>query len=174
MRHKAPPTGIAMRYHSPMPPARKKPTRAPARRTKRAPARRTKRAPARRAPVRPAARRPARQAPARPAPRLQYLVFTWAPEEVLEEWNEWHTNVHIPNVLKTPQMRAARKYRLAQAALPGDWPFQYVTIYELNSMADFEAYRSGPGIALRKEHDDRWGDVVRIARILIREDQRTL
>lgn len=106
--------------------------------------------------------------------RVQYIVFCWAPEEVLEEWNDWHTNVHIPNVLKAPQMRSARKYRLVEAALPGDLPWQYVTIYVLDSLREFEAYRAGPGIALRKEHDARWGDVVKVARILISEEQRIL
>lgn len=104
--------------------------------------------------------------------RVLYYVFTWVPDEVLEEWNEWHSGTHIPNVLKAPQMHAARKYRLTQATFPGDWQPQYVTIYELDSIADFDAYRTGPGVALRAEHDQRYGDVVRIARMLIREDDR--
>ncbi len=106
--------------------------------------------------------------------RVLYFVFTWAPAEVLDEWNEWHNRVHVPNVLKTPQMRGARKYHLTQATFPGDWQPQYLTIYELDSFADFEAYRSGPGVALRAEHDARYGDVVRIARVLVREDDRIL
>jgi hypothetical protein len=116
---------------------------------------------------------PKKQGEARDA-RVQYIVFCWAPEEVLEEWNEWHTKVHIPNVLKAPQMRSARKYRLVEAAFPGDLPWQYVTVYVLDSLRDFEAYRAGPGVALRKEHDARWGDVVKVARILISEEQRIL
>jgi hypothetical protein len=106
--------------------------------------------------------------------RIQYLVFTWVPEQMLEEWNEWHTQVHIPNILKAPQMLSARKYRLSEVSLPGEWPFQYLTVYELDSVGDLHAYRSGPGIALRKEQDDRWGDVIRIARFVVSEDERTL
>jgi hypothetical protein len=117
---------------------------------------------------------PAKGDAARPGPRVQYLVFTWMPDELLEEWNEWHNQVHIPNVLRAPQMRGARKYRISEAALPGEWPFQYVTIYALDSLKEFEAYRGGPGSALRKEHDARWGDVGRIARIVISEEQRIL
>jgi hypothetical protein len=118
-----------------------------------------------------AAKRPA---PASRDARVQYIVFCWAPEEVLDDWNEWHTNVHIPNVLEAPQMRSARKYRLLEAAFPGDLPWQYVTIYVLDSLKDFEAYRTGPGIALRKDHDARWGDVVKVARIVVSEEQRVL
>jgi len=106
--------------------------------------------------------------------QVRYMVLTWAPEEVLEEWNEWHTNVHIPNVLKTPQMRGAHKYRISEAAFPGDLPWQYMTIYLLDSLQDFQAYRKGPGVALRKEHDSRWGDVVKVARIVVCEDKRIL
>ena len=43
--------------------------------------------------------------------------------------------------------------------------------------ADAESGRgdkAGPGVALRKEHDARWGDVVKVARILISEEQRIL
>jgi uncharacterized protein DUF4286 len=106
--------------------------------------------------------------------RILYYIFTWVPEEILEEWNEWHTNVHIPNVLKAPQMRGAKKYRLTQATFPSDWQPQYVTIYELDSFADFEAYRAGPGVALRAEHDALYGDVERIARVVVREADRIL
>ena len=45
--------------------------------------------------------------------KVRYAVFTWVPEELLASWNEWHNEVHVPEVLETPQMRAARKYRVA-------------------------------------------------------------
>ena len=112
--------------------------------------------------------------PGGPGSRIQYLVFTWVPEQMLEEWNEWHTQVHIPNILKTPQMRSARKYRLSEVSLPGEWPFQFLTVYELDSLEDLKAYRSGPGMALRKEQDERWGDVIRVARFAVSEDERIL
>ena len=112
--------------------------------------------------------------PGGPKHRVQYLVFTWVPEQMLEEWNDWHTQVHIPNILKTPQMRAARKYRLREVSLPGEWPFQYLTVYDLDSLADLHAYRAGPGVALRKEQDERWGDVIRVARFVVSEDERVL
>ena len=106
--------------------------------------------------------------------RVLDYVFTWVPEEIREEWNEWHTNVHIPNVLKAPQMRAAKKYRLTQATFPGDWQPQYVTVYELDSFADFQAFIAGPGVALRAVHDAMYGDVERIARVVVREAVRIL
>ena len=51
-------------------------------------------------------------------PRVRYVVFTWVPEDLLESWNQWHNEVHVPEVLETPQMRAARKYRVADTTLP--------------------------------------------------------
>ena len=112
--------------------------------------------------------------PGGPAHRVQYLVFTWVPEPMLDEWNEWHTQVHIPNILKSSLMRSARKYRLWEASLPGEWPFQFLTVYELDSLDDLKAYRAGPGVALRKEQDERWGDVIRVARFVVSEDERIL
>lgn len=112
--------------------------------------------------------------PRGPMSRIRLLVFTWVPEQFLEEWNEWHTQVHIPNILKAPQMSAARKYRLTEVSLPGEWPFQFLTVYELDSLEDLHAYRTGPGVALRKEQDDRWGDMIRVARFVVSEDERIL
>jgi len=98
---------------------------------------------------------------------IRYAVFTWVPEELLAEWNDWHNRVHIPKVLSAPEMRGARKYRVAEASFPGDWKPQYVTVYQLDSLEDYESYRRGPGILRRREYDDRYGDVGRVARVLL-------
>ncbi len=97
---------------------------------------------------------------------VRYEVYTWVPEEMLAEWNDWHNRVHIPRVLAAPQMRSARKFRVHEST--GDLRFrpQYVTVYELSSAAEFEAYRTGPGVALKREYDERYGGVGKIARIL--------
>jgi hypothetical protein len=103
---------------------------------------------------------------------IRYVVFTWVPDELLAEWSDWHNRVHIPNVLSAPQMRGARKFRVAQAAFPGGWKPQFVTIYQLDSLEDFEAYRRGPGVLRRREYDDRYGDVGLVARVVLGEEIR--
>jgi len=100
---------------------------------------------------------------------VRYEVYTWVPEDMLAEWNDWHNRVHIPHVLAAPQMKSVRKFRVHESA--GDLRFrpQYVTVYELASLADFEAYRTGPGAALKREYDERYGGVGKIARIIYAE-----
>src|SRR5258705_12302301 len=88
---------------------------------------------------------------------VRYEVYTWVPEDMLAEWNDWHNRVHIPHVLAAPQMKSVRKFRVQDST--GDLRFrpQFVTVYELASAADFETYRMGPGIALKREYDERYG-----------------
>lgn len=103
-------------------------------------------------------------------PKVKYIVYTWVPEERLAEWNDWHNSVHIPDVLRSGYMRSARKYRVADNSLPGAWQPQYATVYELDSMADFEAYVAGPGVALRQDYADQYGAIGHIARMVLAEE----
>lgn len=103
--------------------------------------------------------------------RVRYVVYTWVPEQILDEWNKWHNRVHIPHVLATSQMRGVRKYRVVDTTVGLDFSPQYVTMYDLESLEAFEAYRSGPGVALRSEYDERYGGVGRIARMVLTETQ---
>ena len=100
---------------------------------------------------------------------VRYLVFTWVPEELLDTWDAWHSEVHVPDVVSCPQIRSARKYRLTDSSLSGDWQAQYVMIYELASLADFEAYIAGPGVALRQDYTERYGAFGKIARLALTE-----
>jgi putative acetyltransferase len=101
--------------------------------------------------------------------RVRYVVYTWVPEEILEAWNDWHNRVHIPRVLAAPQMRGVSKYRVVDSTVEIGFKPQYVTVYELESLDDFEAYRAGLGAALRKEYDERYGGVGKIARMVLAE-----
>lgn len=100
---------------------------------------------------------------------VRYVVYTWVPEEMLAEWNDWHNRVHIPHVMAAPQMRSVRKFRVGESS--GDLRFrpQYATIYELRSPQDFEAYRTGPGVVAKREYDERYGGIGKIARLVMAE-----
>lgn len=106
------------------------------------------------------------------AGNVQYIVFTWVPEEQLDEWNEWHNTEHIPTVLNAPQIGSARKYRVHDTSFPAEWQPQYATVYQVDSVEDMDAYVKGPGIALRQEYADRYGAVGKIARMILVEEQR--
>jgi hypothetical protein len=101
---------------------------------------------------------------------VRYLVFTWVPEDLLDTWNTWHTEVHVPDVVSTPQIQRARKCRLVDSSLPLDWQPQYVTIYDLDSLRDFESYVAGPGVALRQDYAEHYGQVGKIARLVLTEE----
>ena len=104
------------------------------------------------------------------AERVLYVVRTWVPKERLEEWNDWHTNVHVRDVVAQPQVRRARKYRVAEDNTPAEWPAQYITVYEFDSLDDWESYRSGEEAArLRKDYTDRYGEVGKISRQVLVE-----
>ena len=106
--------------------------------------------------------------PTRP---VKYIVFTWVPDDKLDEWNEWQTNEHIPDVLGTGHIRAARKYRVADNSLPGTWQPQYATVYELDSMTDLDAYLAGPATLMRQKQAERYGAIGKIARMVLVEDE---
>ena len=101
-------------------------------------------------------------------PRAVYTVRTWVPEDQLEEWSEWHTEVHVADVAAQPGVRSARKYRVTEDNHPGEWTPQYITIYEFDSLGAFEAYRDSPaGARLRKEYADHYGATGKISRQVV-------
>jgi len=103
---------------------------------------------------------------------VRYLVYTWVPDSMLEEWNAWHNDEHIPAVLNSGFMRRARKFRVHDTSLPLAWQPQYVTVYELDSLADFEAYARGPGVELRRDYQERYGNSGQIARMVLAEGRQ--
>ena len=101
--------------------------------------------------------------------KVRYEVYTWVPEDMLTEWNDWHSRVHIPHVMAAPQMKSVRKFRVQESS--GDLRFrpQYVTVYELESLEAFESYRTGAGVEMKREYEERYGGVGKIARIVYSE-----
>jgi len=103
----------------------------------------------------------------RGAGSVRYVVYTWVPDEMLPEWNDWHNQVHIPRVLASPEMRGARKYRVLETTVDFGFKPQFVTVYELDRLDDFQSYRAGRGVELKREYDERYGGVGKIARMLL-------
>lgn len=103
--------------------------------------------------------------------RALYVVSTWVREDRLDEWYGWHAEVHIPDVAAQPGVIRATRYRVIEDNMPQEWTAQYVTVYEFESLAAFEAYRSSDEAArLRADHTDRYGASVRLAREVLVED----
>ncbi len=102
--------------------------------------------------------------------RVLYVVRTWVPEQMLEEWNRWHSEVHMPDVASQPGIISARKFRVADDSTPADWPAQYITIYEFESWQAWQAYNEGQEAArLRHDYAQRYGEKGKIARQVLVE-----
>ena len=102
--------------------------------------------------------------------RALYIVSTWVAPEQLEEWYRWHSEVHIPDVAAQPGVVRATKYRVVEDNKPSEWAAQYVTVYEFESLAAFEAYRAGDEAArLRADHAEHYGADGKIARQVLVE-----
>jgi hypothetical protein len=61
------------------------------------------------------------------------IVLTRPVEGREDEYNDWYTNIHLPEVLGTEGFLAAQRFKLAGGP---DAPAPYLAIYEIES-ADF-------------------------------------
>lgn len=65
--------------------------------------------------------------------RYKFVVLTNAVEGREDEYNDWYTNVHLPDVLAIPGIVAAERFRLAPAQRSPAQPFKYLAIYEVET-----------------------------------------
>lgn len=63
--------------------------------------------------------------------RLLYIVLTNATPGDDEQFNDWYTNTHIPDVLAVPGFVAAQRFRLVDHPALRPYPFRYLAIYEV-------------------------------------------
>ena len=64
----------------------------------------------------------------------KFIVLTNAVEGRDGEYNDWYSNVHLPDVLAIPGMVKAERFELAEfqrSALP--LPYRYLAIYEIET-----------------------------------------
>jgi hypothetical protein len=48
-----------------------------------------------------------------------------------DEYNDWYTNTHLPDVLAIPGITGARRFKASDAAPPPDGAPEYCAVYEL-------------------------------------------
>jgi hypothetical protein len=69
-----------------------------------------------------------------------YLVFSNPVDESQEQdFNEWYDEVHLPEVLATPGMVSARRYKMRETKfgdLIGTPPQRFLVVYEMNDDPD--------------------------------------
>ncbi len=103
-------------------------------------------------------------------PALYVVTIEVAPGSEAE-WNTWHEQVHIPEVLREPGFLGCRKWRDTATADEG-W-VRYVCTYELTELGALERYAASDAAKhLRAESDRKFGYVTRIRRQVLTEVAR--
>jgi hypothetical protein len=102
------------------------------------------------------------------AKRVLYMIWAHVDKQIEDDWNRWMDEVHIPNITRADGFIGGRKFKLERDA--AGMSFNYVTVYEVESMEAFENYRvSDYADNMRQEVGDRYGDKVMSARTILEE-----
>src|SRR5262245_648059 len=95
--------------------------------------------------------------------RVAYTVTIEVAPAVEAEWDRWHSEVHIPEILAQPGFLGATKYR-DESPCFDDW-VRYVCRYDVESGEALAAYLRGSESArIRADHDTRWRTTTRVSR----------
>jgi antibiotic biosynthesis monooxygenase (ABM) superfamily enzyme len=101
-------------------------------------------------------------------PHVLYIVTVDVSPAAEAAWNNWHTRFHMTEMLQQPGFVGARKY-IEPSPLTDGW-FRYVVFYELDSPTSLAAYeQSEAAQRIRADHEQRFGDVTRVARRILHE-----
>jgi hypothetical protein len=104
--------------------------------------------------------------------RCLYVVTVEVSPAAEKAWDAWHTEEHIPEVLREPGFVTARKYKDTNFAM-GRWS-RYVINYELESVSAFERYQSSEAAPrLRQLHIEKFGLETRVTRQVLVETSPT-
>lgn len=72
-----------------------------------------------------------------PKKKALYLVFSEPTEGMEEEYNRWYDNVHLKQVVETPGIVAAQRFKIAKDdSSPDAPPEHYLAVYEIDSEMD--------------------------------------
>ncbi|HVE82296.1 MAG TPA: DUF4286 family protein [Myxococcales bacterium] len=101
-------------------------------------------------------------------PHVLYIVTVDVAPPSEAAWNVWHSQVHMPEMLRQPGFISATKY-IEPSPLTDGW-FRYVIFYELASPDALAAYEASDAAKrIRADHETRFGNVTRVARRVLHE-----
>lgn len=61
-----------------------------------------------------------------------------------DDFNDWYTKAHLPDVLAIDGMVASTRYRLSEAqSLPGPAPYRYLALHEIADEVEVDAVVAG-------------------------------
>lgn len=96
-------------------------------------------------------------------PNVLYVVTVDVAPASEQEWTEWHSEFHIPQMMELPGFLGVKKYR-EPGPLTDGW-LRYVVFYEMADQESLDRYLTGDDAKrIRGDHQERFGDVTRVAR----------
>jgi hypothetical protein len=102
---------------------------------------------------------------------LVYNVSIVVDESVLDEWLEWMTEKHMPNVMATNCFSKSVLYRVVSPEPEEGEGETFVTQYFANSVEDYERYQIEHAAILQAEHKEKFGRKFTAFRTLMEEVQ---
>ncbi len=84
------------------------------------------------------------------------ILGTEPPPGLEEEWNQWYTEKHVPDVLKFKGARKATRYKISKE-MEGQYP-RYLAVYEFESKEALDEYMttSPEHFAALDDWNDNW------------------
>ena len=92
-----------------------------------------------------------------------HLVWVDVDEGRENKWSDWMRDKHVPEVVVRGHFLSATCYRNKRS----DAPAKYFTISEAKVLGTLETYLNGPAKELREDFVRRFGNNVRITRIIL-------
>lgn len=90
-----------------------------------------------------------------------YLVRTQIAADREAEWDQWHRESHVPEVLAERGFRRARRLRVVE----GEETHRFWTLYDLESAEALQAYRQSPAaMRLASQHEQKFGHAADLRR----------
>lgn len=96
-----------------------------------------------------------------------YTVTVRVPTDLVEDWRQWMTSKHIPDVLASLQWEDATLHEQLEPTEDGITIF--VVRYRTTSMDRYTIYRTNHAPALQADHAARYGDRVTASRTVSQE-----
>jgi hypothetical protein len=87
---------------------------------------------------------------------ILYNVMVNIEESVHDEWLDWMTNKHVPDVMKTGLFTEYKIFRILD--VESDGGVTYSIQYFCNSLDDYEKYQEEYAPILQKEHSGKYKD----------------
>jgi Domain of unknown function (DUF4286) len=99
-------------------------------------------------------------------PKFVYAVWYDVDPSVEEEWEEWMSSKHVPEVVERGGFLGAKRYVVKEG---GEAMPRHVTLYQAKDGESLKRYFEGPGAELREDYRARFGEKSRITRMILEE-----